>query len=64
MDILVSYWLTGLNSSIDGVTMPKAHTVSQWEEKMDIQWFFTGKEVEAEAVAQTSSHAEQGKQGL
>lgn len=41
-----------------------AHAVSQCEEKMDIQIFFTAKGVKVEAVAQTFSHAEPGKQDV
>lgn len=42
-----------------------AHAVSQCEEKMDIQrFFFTAKGVKVEAVAQTFSHAEPGKQDV
>ena len=41
-----------------------AHTISQCEVKMGIRRFFTGEEVEDEAVARASSHNEQGKQGV
>lgn len=59
-------WQVSVSSSADGAIMPNTSSRSQsvWGKNWYTKIFFTAKGVEVEAVAQTFSHAEPGKQDV